>query len=120
MSFLKKNQLGKFNPDYQKQRKIEREQQEIMEKEQIEKIEVGQRCCIRLSNKPVRTGTVMYKGRLNGKHGYWVGVKYDKPYGRHDGCLDGKRYFETSHKHGSFITPSAIEIGDLSAIDDEL
>lgn len=120
MSFLKNNQLGKFNPDYQKRRKLEREQQDTIEKEQIDKIEVGRRCRICLSNKPVRHGTVMYKGRLNGKHGFWVGVKYDEPYGRHDGCLDGQRYFETTREHGSFITPSAIEIIDLSVIDDEL
>lgn len=120
MSFLKNNQLGKFNPDYQKKRKLAREQQEIIEKEQIDKIEVGQRCYIRISYKPVRSGTVMYKGPLNGKRGFWIGVEYDEPYGRHDGCLDGKRYFETSHKHGSFVTPKAIQISDLSVIDDEL
>lgn len=120
---MKNNKLGKYNPEYQKQRELEnleKDQQENMEKELIDKMEVGQRCCIRLLNKPSQYGTVMYKGRLDGKNGYWVGVKYDEPYGKHDGCLNGKRYFETLPKYGSFVTPSAIEIGDFPVIDDEL
>lgn len=120
---MKNNKLGKYNPEYQKQRELEnleKYQQENIEKEKIDKMKVGQRCCIRLPNKPTQHGTVMYKGRLDGKNGYWVGVKYDEPYGKHDGCLNGKRYFETLPKYGSFVTPSAIEIGDFPVIDDEL
>jgi len=122
-SFLMNNKLGKYNPDYikqQEQETVEKEQQENIEKEQIDKMEVGQRCCIRLPNKPAQHGTVMYKGRLDGKSGYWVGVKYDEPYGKHDGSLNGKRYFETFPKYGSFVSPSSIVIGDFPVIDDEL
>lgn len=122
-SFLKNNKLGKYNPDYikqQEQENLEKGQQENIEKELIDKMEIGQRCRICLPNKPIQHGTVMYKGRLDGKNGYWVGVKYDEPYGKHDGCLNGKRYFETLPKYGSFVTPSAIEIGDFPVIDDEL
>lgn len=120
---MKNNKLGKYNPEYikqQEQENLEKEQLENIEKEQVEKMEIGQRCCIRLPNKPAQHGTVMYTGRLEGKNGYWVGVKYDEPYGKHDGCLNGKRYFETLPKYGSFVTPSAVEIGDFPVIDDEL
>lgn len=122
-SFLKNNKLGKYNPEYLKQREqenLEKEQQENIEKEQIDKMEIGQRCCIRLPNKPVQHGTVMYKGRLDDKSGYWVGVKYDEPYGKHNGTLNGKKYFETLPKYGSFVSPSAVEIGDFPVLDDEL
>lgn len=120
---MKINKLGKYNPDYLKQREqenLEKEQQDNIEKELIDKMEIGQRCCIRLPNKPTQFGTVMYTGRLDDKNGYWVGVKYDEPYGKHDGSLNGKRYFETLPKYGSFVTPSAVEIGDFPVIDDEL
>lgn len=122
-SFLQNNKLGKYNPDYIKEKEqenLEKEKQENVEKELIDKMEIGQRCCIRLPNKPVQRGTVMYKGRLDGKSGYWVGVKYDEPYGKHDGCINGKRYFETPPKYGSCVTPSAVEVGDFPVLDDEL
>lgn len=122
-SFLKNNKLGKYNPDYLKQREKEvqeKEEQENAEKELIDTMSVGQRCCIRLPNKPVQRGTVMYLGRLDDKNGYWVGVKYDEPYGKHDGCVNNKRYFQTPPKYASFVTPSAVEVGDFPVIDDEL
>lgn len=115
--------MGKYNPEYLKQRDQELQekiQQENVDKELIDKMEIGQRCCVRLPNKPVKRGTVMYKGRLDNKYSYWVGVKYDEPYGKHDGSLDGKRYFETFPKYGAFVSPSAVEIGDFPVLDDEL
>lgn len=120
---MKNNKLGKYNPEYlkqQEQENLEKERQESIEKQQLDNMEIGNRCCIRLPNKPVQRGTIMYKGRLDGKNGYFVGVKYDEPYGKHDGCLNGKRYFETLPKYGSFVTPSAVEMGDFPVIDDEL
>lgn len=122
-SFLKNNKCGKYDPEYLKKKEqetLEKKQQDNIEKDQIDKMEVGQRCCIRLPNKPIQYGTVMYKGHLDGKSGHWVGVKYDEPYGKHDGCLNGKRYFETLPKYGSFVSPSSIEIGDFPVLDDEL
>ncbi|XP_050535269.1 tubulin-folding cofactor B [Daktulosphaira vitifoliae] len=122
-SFLKNNKLGKYNPEYIQQRKqeaLEKEKLENAEKQLIDNMKIGQRCCIKLPNKPIQRGTVMYLGQIEEKSGYWVGVKYDEPYGKHDGSINGKRYFETLPKYASFVTPSAVEVGDFPVIDDEL
>jgi tubulin-folding cofactor B len=122
-TFLKSHKLGKYNPEYIKQQEkenLEKDQQLNIDKEMIDKMEVGQRCRINLPNKPIQHGTIMYKGCLDDKIGYWVGVKYDEPYGKNDGCLNGKQYFEALPKYGSFVPPKVVEIGDFPVIDDEL
>lgn len=72
---------GKYNEDYQKSK----EQQEKQEKSLAESMQVGSRCKVSVSNAPTRLGTVMYTGPVEGLQGYWVGVKYDEPVGKHDG-----------------------------------
>ncbi|KAG8448498.1 hypothetical protein GDO86_015548 [Hymenochirus boettgeri] len=86
-SFLKKNRLGKFNETetLQKQENDERKRDE--ERIAAESITVGARCEVRVSGQPTKRGTVMYVGLADFKPGYWVGVKYDEPLGKHDGSL---------------------------------
>ncbi|KAF9246350.1 hypothetical protein BU15DRAFT_40093 [Melanogaster broomeanus] len=54
-------------------------------------------------------GTIRYVGGVTGTHGLWYGVEWDDPTrGKHDGTLDGKRYFDCRIPNaGSFIRPSA-------------
>lgn len=78
-------------------------------------IQVGCRCQVSLG---ARRGTVRFVGKVAELAlGYWVGVEYDEPAGRHDGVVKGTRYFECPSSHGVFLRPDKIEIGDFPEID---
>lgn len=112
-SFLKRNRLGKYNEEEMKQLELKKQEAEKRELERLEKITIGSRCKVTTTGQPTRIGTVMYKGDLEGKKGMFVGVKFDEPLGVNDGSSNGKRYFDCQPKYGSFVLPSAVEIGDF-------
>ncbi|CAO1413595.1 unnamed protein product [Diamesa serratosioi] len=112
-SFLKRNNLGKYNEEEMKA--IEQKRQEAADRE-LEKAKlttVGSRCRVTTAGQPTRVGSVMYNGDLEGKKGIFIGVKFDEPLGVNDGSVNGKRYFECPPKYGSFVIPSACEVGDF-------
>eukprot|EP01064_Diplonema_japonicum_P019437 TRINITY_DN2814_c2_g2_i1.p1 TRINITY_DN2814_c2_g2~~TRINITY_DN2814_c2_g2_i1.p1 ORF type:complete len:275 (+),score=89.40 TRINITY_DN2814_c2_g2_i1:47-826(+) len=73
-------------------------------------IKNGDRCIVFPGD---RKGTVGYVGKIPElKPGFWVGVKFDEPVGKNDGCAKGKRYFECLPKYGGFATPDKVTVGD--------
>ncbi|CAJ1962882.1 unnamed protein product [Sphenostylis stenocarpa] len=53
---------------------------------------------------PRRVGTVKYVGPVEGYSDTWVGVDWDNGEGKHDGSINGVRYFCTkSERSGSFV-----------------
>ncbi|XP_052190733.1 tubulin-folding cofactor E [Diospyros lotus] len=59
-----------------------------------------------------RIGTVKYVGPVQGYSGKWVGVDWDNGDGKHDGSLNGVRYFQAaSHKSASFVRPHNLSTG---------
>ncbi|GFN82844.1 tubulin-specific chaperone e-like [Plakobranchus ocellatus] len=61
--------------------------------------------------------TIRFIGEVPPTNGIWLGVEWDNPTrGKHNGCHEGKQYFQTSHpKSGSFIRPNKAE-GGITAI----
>lgn len=76
-------------------------------------------------DRMTRRGVVRYIGKTRFKPGFWVGVEYDEPLGKHDGTVDGEAYFNCRPNHGAFLRPDRIKVGDfpeedIMASDDEL
>lgn len=75
---------------------------------------LGSRCEVRGGKR----GSVQYVGPVESlPAGLWVGVRYDEPVGKHDGQLPGgKRFFECPPKHGGFVRPNLVAVGDFPVI----
>ncbi|XP_015249212.1 PREDICTED: tubulin-folding cofactor B [Cyprinodon variegatus] len=112
-SFLKKQQLGRYNEEEVARKKAELANQEQEQKAAAEAISVGSRCKVEVPGQPTKLGTVMYVGTTEFKPGHWVGVKYDEPLGKHNGTVQGKQYFECQEKYGAFVKPLSVTVGDF-------
>ncbi|KAM3830176.1 tubulin-folding cofactor B isoform 1-T1 [Vipera latastei] len=123
-SFMKRSKLGQYNKEELSRKEAELEQKLMEEKALAEAISVGARCEVRASGQPNKRGMVMYVGLTEFKPGYWVGIKYDEPLGKHDGSINGKRYFECQPKYGGFVKPQYVTVGDFPeedyGLDDEM
>ncbi|KAK7331245.1 hypothetical protein VNO77_25465 [Canavalia gladiata] len=71
---------------------------------------VGQR--VHASGDSRRIGTVKYVGPVEGYSNTWVGVDWDNGEGKHDGSINGVRYFHAkSERSGSFIRAQNLNQG---------
>ncbi|XP_017149966.1 tubulin-specific chaperone E [Drosophila miranda] len=63
-------------------------------------------------------GTVRYVGEVMGHMGTWLGIEWDDGMrGKHNGIVDGKRYFQTQMPTaGSFIRPG--KVGPCASLED--
>ncbi|TEA17809.1 Cell polarity protein alp11 [Colletotrichum sidae] len=119
LAWKKAQKLGRFDPDApsHEQAKIDALQQEIQQRG----IQVGKRC--RVGGDDSRRGVVKYVGDVNeipGGLGPWIGLHLDEPVGKNDGSINGKRYWgeESALKHGVFVRPERVEVGDWPVLDD--
>lgn len=60
------------------------------------------------------TGTVRYVGPIDFADGVWIGVELRSPKGRHDGVVQGKRYFNAKPEHGVLVRPSRVSVRGIS------
>uniref|UniRef100_A0A8C2ET02 Tubulin-folding cofactor B-like n=1 Tax=Cyprinus carpio TaxID=7962 RepID=A0A8C2ET02_CYPCA len=112
-SFKKNFKLGRFNEENGAKQEEALAKKEEEEKVAAGSIAVGNRCKVEVAGQPTKIGTVMFVGTPDFKPGYWVGVKYDEPLGKNDGSVKGKRYFECEPKHGAFVKPLSVIVGDF-------
>ncbi|PON42013.1 CAP Gly-rich domain containing protein [Trema orientale] len=71
---------------------------------------LGQR--VHSAGDPRRIGTVRYVGPVQGYSGIWVGVDWDNGDGKHDGSINGVRYFHAnSERSGSFVRTHNLSSG---------
>ncbi|CEO98471.1 unnamed protein product (mitochondrion) [Plasmodiophora brassicae] len=73
---------------------------------------LGVGCRVRHTNDADAKGTVRYIGPVEGRQGQWIGVEWDdRARGRHDGCVDGRRYFTCGRSAATFVRPSRLSPG---------
>ncbi|CAF3513773.1 unnamed protein product [Rotaria socialis] len=54
-------------------------------------------------------GTLKYIGKFHVDDGIWCGIKLDDPSGKHDGKVDGIRYFKCQHRYGVLVPLHHVE-----------
>jgi len=62
----------------------------------------------RIDGQANRGCTLRFVGRVDAKLGVWCGVDCDAAIGRHDGLVEGKRYFTAGPQHGFFLRPARL------------
>ena len=76
---------------------------------------VGQR--ISIPGKDGALGCTRFVGQTSFMDGTWVGVELDAPIGKHDGTVDGVRYFSCKPLHGLMLRPERARLADLTLND---
>ncbi|KAH7155251.1 CAP Gly-rich domain-containing protein [Dactylonectria estremocensis] len=119
LAWKKSQKLGRFDPNApsHEQAKLAAFEHEIASRG----IAVDKRC--RVGGEDTKRGTVKYVGEVKeipGGLGAWVGVHLDEPVGKNDGSIAGTRYWGEASglKHGVFVRPERVEVGDFPALDD--
>ena len=93
-SYLKRNNMGKYNEEEMKKFE-ERKLQQLEEEKQITaNFKIGDRCEIDVPGAGgKRRGAVTFIGETKFKPDcIWIGVRYDEPVGKNDGSVEGQRY----------------------------
>ncbi|WRX25146.1 Ubiquitin-like domain - like 10 [Theobroma cacao] len=73
-------------------------------------IKIGERCEVEPGEK---RGVVKYVGQAEALGpGFWIGVQYDEPLGKHDGVVKGTRYFQCPPLCGAMVRPDKVKVGD--------
>lgn len=117
-AFLQQHKLGKYNEEEAKKKEEEKKQELENEEQLISAMKVNDRCEVSVPGNPKRRATIMYIGKTDFKPGWWIGVKYDEPFGKNDGSVSGKKYFECADKYGGFVRPASVTVGDFPEEDD--
>ena len=55
-------------------------------------------------------GEILFVGQTSFSHGIWVGIALDESAGKHDGVVQGKRYFTAHPGHGIFVRSSQVHV----------
>ncbi|KAJ3179776.1 hypothetical protein HK101_010002 [Irineochytrium annulatum] len=74
------------------------------EEQGMRELRAGDRACVIINDERC-LGLVKYVGIFDPlpEAGLWVGLKLDRPLGKHNGVVRGKRYFTCETNHGLFV-----------------
>ncbi len=59
-------------------------------------------------------GVVKFVGRVDFAPGIWVGLELRDARGRHDGEVQGRRYFSCRQNHGVVLRPRLISVHGIN------
>ncbi|KAG2174405.1 hypothetical protein INT43_004428 [Umbelopsis isabellina] len=123
LAFKQRNKLGRFSDEAS----ASTEASDQANEEASKVINLGDRCEVQLGDDAElrKRGCVRFIGTTTFQPGVWIGVEYDEPLGKHNGTVQGVEYFKCRPKHGAFVRPTKVEVGDfpeedLFDTDDEL
>lgn len=115
LAWKKAQQLGRFDPTAPEHT---RQKLAALDADVTSRgIGVGKRC--QLGGDSSRRGFVRYVGEvpdIPGLGGAWVGVELDEPVGKNNGMVGGTAYFRSKEKHGVFVRPERVLIGDYGVL----
>ncbi|XP_071124526.1 CAP-Gly domain-containing linker protein 1-like isoform X11 [Mytilus edulis] len=77
-----------------------------------EELHVGDRIVI----SGVKSGTLLYFGKTHIASGFWCGIELDEPDGKHDGSVEGVRYFDCRVGHGIFAPADRVSKPEGSVV----
>ena len=60
------------------------------------------------------TGVIRYIGHVDFAEGLWLGVELKTPKGKHDGYVQGRRYFTCRPHHGLLVRPSRVSVRGIN------
>ena len=61
---------------------------------------------------------VKYVGRVSFADGIWLGLELKQPRtGRHDGCVEGRRYFTCGMSKGVMVRPKTVSVHGINGSD---
>lgn len=115
LQWKKKEKLGRFDPNFVSQQEAFAKENELL----AESIQVGSRCRV-INIEGERRGAVRFVGKiqqLDESENVWVGIEFDEPVGKNDGLIGDLRIFQARPKHGSFVKPKQVEVGDFPELD---
>ncbi|KAF0686805.1 Aste57867_21402 [Aphanomyces stellatus] len=99
---------------------LQKAEKTIYDQESVQHIQIGARCEVSPGG---RRGRVAFIGLVpelasTTAEGYWIGVVFDEPVGKGNGCVKGTRYYECAEKFGGFIRPANLQVGDFPPLDE--
>ncbi|EGN97008.1 hypothetical protein SERLA73DRAFT_185283 [Serpula lacrymans var. lacrymans S7.3] len=105
LAYKQRNKVGRFAP------KVESANTPVPRVD----IPVGSRCEVESAEDNFhKRGTVRFVGQTAfAPTGIWVGIEYDEPIGKNDGCVQRQQYFTCGPSHGVFVRPDRVLIGDF-------
>lgn len=115
LAWKAQNHLGRFDPEFE----VQKTARAKLDQKAVESMAVGNRCRT-INIEGERRGTIRYVGKihqLDEGENLWVGIEFDEPVGKNNGLIGDVTIFECKQKHGSFVRPQKVEVGEFPELD---